>query len=380
MIGVVTKVGKQKVHKKLVILFLISCVYLSGCEDANVLQPPDDSIKPKTVVLDSSAIDSPIGWIDSSSNKTIKVKITTHSNEVYECRIGHVSEIAGKSFSTCKPDASGFVKFDQPTSGIKNGTFEVQVRSVSDGKKSAVTSSDQFYVHDSLNEVALCSLPENDSHYFNIASQYLDQSLVYESDTSLKNPFIKLSFPVVAAGNYLFPDGSITDVHPGAIAKNYELRSLRKLYKMNSSKTLMLIKRKYVNRFSASNCTINLKNLALDGTNLPIDMLVGGLPPTTSDPDYARLWLQNLRMCDVVVMNAQRKFVCFSGAELYYGSKAGGLLKERFRSFGDRHFLVTQLTSSKFTANEQAQYDAMINQEILNGNLDAEKDFIFLEE
>ena len=369
-------------QKSFISLFLISLT-ITGCTDTDILPTTTtDDAKPKTVALDSSFLDSPIGWTDESSQKTVKIKITKRANETYECRIGHISEIENKSFSACAPNASGFVTFDQPTSGIKNGTFEVQVRSVVDGKKSTPTSSDQFYVHDSLDEVAKCTLPENDAHYFNIAAQYLDQSLVYESDTSLKNPFITLSFPVVPAGNYLFPDGTTTDAHPGDVAESFDLRSLRKTFVLNSAKTLMLIKRKYVNRYSNSGCANSVKNMAKDVTESVVDLLLSQWPAPTSHPNYNQLWTQTTGgyPCDVFVMNAQRKFVCFSGAELRFGSKAVNLLKTRIRTLTAYDSVGTHMTSSKFTAAEQALYDSTISEALSNGDVDALEHFIFLEE
>jgi hypothetical protein len=106
--------------------------------------------------------------------------------------------IASKSYSSCNL-VGGFVSLTQPGTGVKNGTYKLQVKASSSGGSDTVKTI-TFYVHDSLNSASVCTLPKTDSEYLALAAPYLDQSLNFRTTSSLKIPFVRIDFPAIAGG------------------------------------------------------------------------------------------------------------------------------------------------------------------------------------
>lgn len=324
------------------------------------------------------------GWSDSSS-AAIKAEVTSSSTSAtFSCRYAHTSSIASKPYSSCNL-VGGFVSLTQPGTGVKNGTFKLQVKASSSGGSDTVKTI-TFYVHDSLNSASVCTLPKTDSEYLALAAPYLDQSLNFRTTSSLKIPFVRIDFPAIADGatfrNYA---GVLSDIFGGSgkvvnfrEIKSYTVRSLRKRFIPNSANTLMLIKRFYSERFSYTGFRTSCQFSSLG--QLPnLDLAAGETPPRFNGEDgvVGTGSSSNSRSpCDAVVVNALGRAVCF------YGNKIGMIrsmtknFKSTLRTGGSKFYYKSPMTSSKFSSAEQDEYEATIAYVISNGK--SAENYIYL--
>jgi hypothetical protein len=320
------------------------------------------------------------GWIDSSS-AAIKAEVTfSSSSATFSCRYAHTSEIASKPYSSCNL-VGGFVSLTQPVSGVKNGTYKLQVKASSSGGSDTVKTI-TFYVHDSLNSASVCTLPKTDSEYLALAAPYLDQSLNFRTTSSLKIPFVRIDFPAITGGGDFLTYAGISGDIFGISGKgnfreikSYNVRSLRKRFIPNSANTLMLIKRFYSERFSNSsinfsrtNCQFSIVDQLRNLDNTTLDLAAGETPPSFNAGDG---YFGNVRRspCDAVVVNALGRAVCF------YGNKIG-LIRSMTKNFnstlrtgGSKFYYQSKMTSSKFSSAEQSEYDQTIAYALSNGGL-----------
>jgi hypothetical protein len=331
------------------------------------------------------------GWVDSSS-AAIKAEVTSSSSSpTFSCRYAHTSVIASKSYSSCNL-VGGFVSLTQPGTGVKNGTYKLQVKASSSGGSDTVKTI-TFYVHDSLNSASVCTLPKTDSEYLALAAPYLDQSLNFRTTSSLKIPFVRIDFPAIAVGGDFLTYAGISGDIFGISGwggnfreiKSYNVRSLRKRFIKNPANTLMLIKRFYSDRFqnssinfSRTNCQFSIVDQLLNLDNTTLDLAAGETPPSFNAGDG---YFGNVRRspCDAVVVNALGRAVCF------YGNKIG-LIRSMTKNFNSpltprpqgsgKYSYKSKMTSSKFSAAEQSEYDQTIAVAI--GSSDSAENYIYL--
>ena len=220
----------------------------------------------------------PIGWLDpTGSALTIAVNTTGYSSAIYECRTG-----PDASFTTTTPAwapcdggaGTGLRHVPTPTTTTPGGNFRTEFRYRSDTYTSPAIAT-RYYVHHALDKVGLCpraGVPADGPHFadtdyfaaataFNTASAAnaaafpltttfaAGSAIPARTDAIyLRNPFIKIPFIGVSetigmsAGQTVGPTAWPT---PGG---NYGFneRSLRHAWVINATRTMILLKRRYV--------------------------------------------------------------------------------------------------------------------------------------
>jgi hypothetical protein len=147
----------------------------------------------------------------------------------------------------------------------------------------------------------------------------------------------------------------------------------------------MLIKRFYSERFenssinfSRTNCQFSIVDQLRNLDNTTLDLAAGETPPSFNAGDG---YFGNVRRspCDAVVVNALGRAVCF------YGNKIG-LIRSMTKNFNSpltprpqgsgKYSYKSKMTSSKFSAAEQSEYDQTIAVAI--GSSDSAENYIYL--
>ncbi|MBU6375101.1 MAG: hypothetical protein KGQ59_03825 [Bdellovibrionales bacterium] len=168
---------------------------------------------------------SPTGWL-TTDGAPIAIAISLSgapADATLECRTAPVSVVQSVDFAPC-PSATEVAP--NKHNNQHTGTYRTEVRAMSGGAMVAEQFVD-YYVHPSLNSKALCTTTRTDADYFQIAGAVLDQSTVFGDETSLTAPKITLQFA--------------TEGSPRSRAL-----TLRKRLTMNESRTLVVLKRRFV--------------------------------------------------------------------------------------------------------------------------------------
>jgi hypothetical protein len=340
------------------LMMLSSCTFLDG---ANIGGTASNGGGSFSAIPQFDTVST--GWLKAGS--AIQVKVSGSSS--YQCKLAKPADLAATAYTNCTVN-NGMVSLNAPSSGITNGSFVFNVKG-SDGTVVSIP----FYVHDSLNNVAECTLSKTDAEYFSIAGARLDQSMAFGPATDLKIPVGTVEFPPIAAPtNFMFADGTLTDqfaVYTSLPSQAVEYRSLRKRMVANSANTLILMKRKYVNRFDSSHCGIvahtdgAYRNNPLGG--VATDISTGTQPRLFLNPDVSMYRYKIIHQddCEALVINAVRTGVCFlKDGRQYYVKKVMSEMKDkRFNSsayygIGYPH---NKMFSAKFKKSEEALYQTI---------------------
>ncbi|MBX3188510.1 MAG: hypothetical protein KF819_15955 [Labilithrix sp.] len=210
------------------------------------------------------------GWLDSKGTPIqLKVKSTGAPGTKYECRTGPDAAFTPTEppWASCDgtPEGLGLVHVPKETAATPEGSYRTEHRYRSDNYRSS-TATFHFYVHHSLDRVATCPRPDTpadgpkftDAQYFAVAQTYatqfpgtfvnLDPFPVPGNAPSdpmfLRNPFIKIPFSQVKTATYM-PTWPL----PTAPAFDHTVneRSLRHKYVLNPTRTMLLVRRQYIN-------------------------------------------------------------------------------------------------------------------------------------
>jgi hypothetical protein len=145
-----------------------------------------------------------------------------------KCRSAYKPLIQSATYSYC---TTGTYQ-PTPTAGAinllpnNNGTYQFDVEAFDSAGNLVGSSSVDYYVHPSLNQVPLCNHAHTPTDYYAAAGALLDQSSAFDSATTLNAPFYHFNFNLNA--------------QPGTITDRSQV-SLRKEYLFNSTRTLGLV-------------------------------------------------------------------------------------------------------------------------------------------
>lgn len=146
---------------------------------------------------------------------------------IYECRTGPVAEVASRSFAPCD-GGDGSRAFHDPTLD-REGSYRTEVRYHA-GAEVSQTAVVDYYVHHSLDGVPCCPSAPSDDEWFAAAREQVEPAEPFDHQTRLLNPFIEI------VGLWNGYDYTL------------EVRSLRRTFRLNRDRTLILIRRTMISR------------------------------------------------------------------------------------------------------------------------------------
>lgn len=206
------------------------------------------------------------GWLDEN-NKPIAftLKPVPAPGAIYECRTGRAASFtaATPEWKNCDGAAgTGTTYLPTPTAATPEGTYRTEFRYRSDTYRSEATSY-VYYAHHSLDKVGICTATNggphfSDADYFAAASAFAQTSSEFllavntfpalaatpaRTDAIyLGNPWVHIPFRAIRLSN-----GAFRSAQWPANGADYDLneRSLRHEFVMNSTRSMVLMKRRY---------------------------------------------------------------------------------------------------------------------------------------
>jgi hypothetical protein len=250
-----------------------SCQTLQvSCSGATPPAPTFASIWPATT-----------GWIGSNGKPiSLTIQSSAIAGATYECRTGPIATVGSLNYTECD-GGSGTGLTYTPAPGA-DGEHRTDVRIRTSTTCVGAATSYSFYAHASLNSATACAPPATDAQIFAKAAQYISQTDTFPPGSQLVNPFIQIPF-----------NGRSTSV-----------LSLRHLFTMSSSGTMLSVRRSFVSAKMAGSCTSPFRF------------------------GYSALGTRVYGQCTVVVFDGNGDGVCLSGT--------GGNLSEVgvFTSYANR--------------------------------------------
>lgn len=237
-----------------------------------------DLVSPPNLTVTLAPVISPIGWYDAAGQSTIVIlSPSPQAGLTYECRIAPGTVPASAAWLPCDGANGNTPVVQPPNSGSVSGTYAVQVRARW-GHLIGGVAVRTFYVHSTLNRVPLCSPQHDDSLYFNAARSYINLMGTFSTTANLSGPFI--NFVVTASGTQYFVD----------------ILSLRRQFRFDANRQLLLITRRYQSRMHGS---------CKPGITMDVRWPV---------PSPSSTWFfdQANQRCDALVLNAAGVGICFS--------------------------------------------------------------------
>ncbi len=142
-----------------------------------------------------------------------------------KCRTGLKRLIESIAWQDCTSGKTLVVSENSP-SAHQSGTFIVQAQVLNVSKAVVDSKSKEYYIHPSLNDVVECTGGESDASIYAKAGALLDQTSEFGSETVMDGPHYKIKL--------------------ANKDRALEFISFRKKLVMNSSKTMMILRRKFV--------------------------------------------------------------------------------------------------------------------------------------
>jgi hypothetical protein len=263
----------------------------------------------------------PAGWLDPNGIPlSLTVRSAGYANAIYECRTGPDLSFTPTVPAWAPCDGAtgvGLTHTPAPTTAAPEGNYRTEHRYRADTYVSPVIAA-RYYVHHALDKVANCPRPGNttdgphftDTDYFTAAQVYANanpalfpvatafpasSAIPVRTDTIyLRNPFIKIPFTAVSETTGMYasiPAGTLAAWPAKGDNYVFNERSLRHAWSINTTRTMVLMKRRYVSPAPVSNCAQQFR----EGHNF-----VGG--------EYA----YHLLSCEALVLNTHGNGLCFS--------------------------------------------------------------------
>lgn len=225
----------------------------------------------------------PTGWVDEAGKPVgVSVKPTGIPGTIYECRTGPAAKFTPSDppWKPCDGAAgSGTVHKPAPDAATPEGTYRTEYRYRSGTFRSATISTVYYALH-KLDKVPTCPRaghPEDpkfsDDQYFVAATVFaqanpmlfpiaatfpkpVDDNPQRTDDINLHAPFIKVPFVGIDFSKAMTGEG-----WPAA-GSTYVLNelSLRHKYRLNPARTLLLVRRQYVQP-SSNDCTVKFDSV-----------------------------------------------------------------------------------------------------------------------
>lgn len=146
---------------------------------------------------------------------------------VYECRTGPLAEVASRPFAVCDGGDGGGAFHEPPLE--REGSYRTEVRYRA-GTELSRTAAVDYYAHHSLDGVACCSSALSDDQWFAAAREHVEPAEPFDERTRLLNPFIEIG-GLRGRGDYPL-----------------EVLSLRRTFRLNRDRDLLLIRRTMISR------------------------------------------------------------------------------------------------------------------------------------
>ncbi len=215
--------------------FVIATVLIAPSMACNILTSKEVAVSFPTAKITTN-FDGPTGFkLSDHTDAVVNVTVSDRTkNSQIKCRTGLKRSISSVSWEDCSNGKTLIVSAHSP-SAHQSGTFVAQAQ-VQDLSGEVVSeTSKEYYVHPSLDDVAECTGGESEASLFAKAGALLDQTSEFGNESVMDGPHYKIKL-------------SNKD-------RALEFVSFRKKLVMNDSKTMVMLKRKFV-RPSNGECIV----------------------------------------------------------------------------------------------------------------------------